>query len=80
MDKVNNELHQKYFQECMKRQEVPLPNFACLKDDCLFLSQIKIKDTMAEALNSYLAETKEAVDKVFIDDCGMSNGQLTTIL
>ena len=64
--------------------EKPLPTFAKFNQNCLFLSEFRISDNMAEALKSYLIFTKNdpsrIVKKLYIDDCGMRDHQFAEIL
>ena len=64
--------------------EKPLPAFAKFNNNCLFLSEVRISDNMAQALKSYLEVTKNdplrIARKLYIDDCGMRDHQFATIL
>ena len=75
---------QKYFSKFLEMQELPLPNYAQLKNNCLFLSEFKITDTQASALKHFLinmkSHPKRFVKKLFIDDCGMTDSQFAQIL
>ena len=86
LDSNNQEatMNQEYFDRCQKLMEKPLPAFAKFNQNCLFLSEFRISDNMAEALKSYLEFTKgnpaREVKKLYIDDCGMRDHQFAEIL
>ena len=64
-----------YYENSQEAGVVPLPTFARLTKNCLFLSQIRITDTNAISLRKFLEASKNLesnhVKKLFIDDCGM---------
>ena len=86
LDDNNKEatMNQAYFDRCQQLMEKPLPTFAKFNQNCLFLSEFRISDNMAEALKSYLIFTKNdpsrIVKKLYIDDCGMRDHQFAEIL
>ena len=73
-----------YFENIQERGEVPLPTFARMTKNCLYLSQILITDSHALALKKFLEASKglksNFVKKLYIDDCGMRDEQFTQIL
>ena len=61
-----------------------MPAFAQMTDNCMFLSQFRTSDVMAEALKDFLITQKGnptyIVKKIFIDDCQMKDHHFSTIL
>jgi len=59
----------------LNKGEIPIPAFAKMSKNCLFLSEFGISDCMAEALKAFLQAAKDSpkrqVKRLFIDDCGM---------
>lgn len=73
-----------YYDTIQTHKEVPLPNFAKLADNQLFLTEFRISDAQAIALRNYLDQTQEMpsrlVKALHIDDCGMTDFQFSQIL
>lgn len=76
--------NQNYFKTCIRNREAPLPAFARLYRHCLFLTECRVSETMSKALAEYLRATQSDPQKItkclFIDDCGMKDGQFAQIL
>jgi len=70
-------INQEYYANCLNKGEIAIPAFAKINKNCLFLSEFRISDCMAEALKAFLQSAKgnpkRQVKKLFIDDCGMQD-------
>ena len=67
-----------------KGQQAPLPTFARILKNQLFLSELRFTDEMAQALSDYLVAVKDYPSKItksfYVDNCNMKDGQLAQIL
>ena len=85
MDKYNELIaKENFFNTCRSAFTAPIPSFVKIKNNCLFLTEFNISDSMAKALRDFLTEAAELpqyqVHKLIFDNCRMTDAQFSCIL
>lgn len=66
-----------FFENVQKYEDLAVPAFTKIKDQCLFLSEFKITDATAAGLENFIAAAKNQkqyqLQSLVIDDCGMTD-------
>ena len=64
--------------------EIPVPTFIKLNDNCLYLSETSVTDSMAIILKTFLEKSKDDAENIVkvlvLDDCAIKDHQLVEIL
>ena len=73
-----------YLENYTKMKQVPVPTFAHIQKNCLFLNELRFNDEMSLALSQYLKAIKDSPEKrvkcLSIDNCSMKDAQFAQIL
>lgn len=70
----------KFMEECAKDNVLAIPILRKIQSNSLQLRDIRITDGLAKGLTGNLLMAKEIVQRLYLDNNGLSDGQLSMII